>query len=53
MGISEDGAGRFDSVSSSKEGDSSFKPASRINWPTIVIEAGLSESLAMLKNGAK
>jgi hypothetical protein len=46
------GAGRFHGSSCSKEGDSSFKPRSRNHkndWPTIVIEAGLSESLARLR----
>jgi hypothetical protein len=59
MGMSDDlwgvGAGRFKGSSSSKEGDTSFKPASRkkeSDWPTIVIEAGLSESLAKLKSDA-
>lgn len=60
MGMSEDdlwgvGAGRFDSSLSSKEGDSSFKLASRdkeTDWPTIAIKAGLSESLAKLKTDA-
>jgi hypothetical protein len=46
------GAGQFNGSSCSKEGDTSFKPRSRdyeADLPTIVIEAGLSESLAMLK----
>jgi hypothetical protein len=45
------GAERFKG-SSSKEGDTCFKPRSRdygADLPTIVIEAGLSESLAKLK----
>lgn len=49
------GATRFEGSSSSKEADTSFKPQSRVNetdWPTIVIEAGLSESLAKLRSDA-
>ena len=49
-------ATRFKGPSSSKEGDTSFKPASRVretDLPTIMIEAGLSESLARLKVDAK
>lgn len=61
MGMSEDdlwatGAGLFQGSSASKEGDTSFKPPSRTNetdWPTIVIEAGLSESLPKLRCDAK
>jgi hypothetical protein len=57
MGMSEDdlydvGAGRFKGSSSSREGDTCFKPCSRDHeddLPTIVIEAGLSESLAKLR----
>jgi len=50
------GGTRFKGHSSSKEGDTSFKPASRVretDLPTIMIEAGLSESLARLKVDAK
>jgi hypothetical protein len=47
------GASRFRGNSSSKEGDSAYKPRStRIRntyWPTIVFEAGLSESLGQLR----
>jgi hypothetical protein len=47
------GAGRYRGNSSSKEGDSALKPcASRpddTDWPTIVFEAGLSESLNQLR----
>jgi hypothetical protein len=46
------GAGRFKGPWSSKEGDTSFKPPSRINdedLPTIMIEAGLLESLTKLR----
>jgi len=42
------GRTRYLGNTSSKEGDSSYKPSSRENkydWPTIVIESGLSESL--------
>jgi len=61
MGMSEDdlwsvGAGRLKGPSSSKEGDTSYKPLSRRHeddLPTIVIEAGLSESLAKLRCDAK
>jgi len=60
MGMSDNlystGATRFEGSSSSKEADTSFKPRSRVNetdWPTIVIEAGLSESLASLRSDAK
>jgi hypothetical protein len=57
MGMSFDelwgfGAERFKGSSSSKEGDTCFKPESRdyeADLPTIVIEAGLSEPLAKLK----
>jgi hypothetical protein len=57
MGMSEDdlydvGAGRFKGSSSSREGDTCFKPCSRDHeddLPTIVIEAGLSEPPAKLK----
>jgi hypothetical protein len=57
MGMSDDelfgvGAGRFKGSSCSKEGDTAFKPCSRdheTDLPTIVIEAGLSESLAKLR----
>jgi len=50
------GAGRFYGRRSSKEGDSAFKPRSRRlikDWPTIVFESGLSESLAKLRSDAK
>jgi hypothetical protein len=46
------GAGRFKGSLSSKEGDTSYKPCSRDNeadLPTIVIEAGLPESLKQLR----
>ena len=46
------GATTFEGLSSSKEGDTSFKPPCRdyeADLPTIVIEAGLSESVAKLR----
>jgi hypothetical protein len=50
------GAGRFSGMLSSKEGDTSFKPRSlrpqQNGWPTIVIEAGLSESRNRLRTDA-
>ncbi|OCK92944.1 uncharacterized protein K441DRAFT_568394 [Cenococcum geophilum 1.58] len=61
MGLPEDclyplGGTRFHGPSSSKEADSAFKPLSRTqetDWPTIVFESGLSESLARLRRDAK
>jgi hypothetical protein len=50
------GGTRFPGRRSSKEGDSAYKPPSRRNksdWPTIVIESGLSESLRHLRADAK
>jgi len=57
MGIPEEalvplGAGRFSSTRSSKEADGAFKPDSReskSDWPTLVFESGLSESLSRLR----
>jgi hypothetical protein len=58
MGIHEDeldyvGATRFHGRRSSKEGDSTYRPHSfrpnETNWPTIVIESGVSESLRRLR----
>jgi hypothetical protein len=47
------GASRFRGRRSSKEGDSAYRPhSSRPNetdWPTIVIESGVSESLRLLR----
>ena len=47
------GGTRFQGRSSSKEADSAFKPDSlrpnEADWPTIVFEAGLSESLSRLR----
>jgi hypothetical protein len=50
------GAGRCFAPNSSKEGDSSYRPQwcrFADDWPTIVIEAGLSESLHRLRADAK
>jgi hypothetical protein len=61
MGIPDDelhtvGATRFHGHKSSKEGDSSYKPYSfrpnSTDWPTIVIESGVSESLNRLRSDA-
>jgi hypothetical protein len=46
------GGTRYLGHTSSKEGDSCYKPSSRKNktdWPTIVFESGLSESLQRLR----
>ena len=51
------GAGRFEGRKSSKEGDKAYKPlpARRRDedWPTIVFESGLSESLRRLRVDAR
>jgi hypothetical protein len=51
------GATTYDGFSSSKEGDSSYKPkwcrAGKGTWPTLVFEAGLSETLAKLRTDAE
>jgi hypothetical protein len=50
------GAGKCDGPNSSKEGDSTYKPKCRPredDWPTIVFEAGLSESLTGLRRDAQ
>ena len=50
------GGTRFHGRNSSKEADSAYKPASRTlktDWPTIVFESGLSESLARLRLDAR
>jgi hypothetical protein len=61
MGIQDNeivfvGAGRYKGNSSSKEGDSAIKPLlsrpNKTDWPTIVFEAGLSESLVRLRTDA-
>jgi hypothetical protein len=50
------GGTTYHGPSSSKEGDSTYKPkwcrAGKDNWPTLVFEAGLSESLAKLRTDA-
>lgn len=46
------GSARFEAPHSSKEGDSSFIPKPRnpmTDWPSIVFEAGISESLPRLR----
>jgi hypothetical protein len=61
MGLPEDslyglGATTFYGPSSSKEGDSAYKPLCRPGekkWPTLVIEAGYSETLAKLRADAE
>src|SRR5262249_33369750 len=61
MGIDDEiyplGGTKFPGRRSSREGDSSFKPLSfrpnEADWPTIVFEAGLSESLRRLRVDAK
>ena len=51
------GATTYDGSSTSKEGDSSYKPkwcrAGKSHWRTLVFEAGLSESLAGLRTDAQ
>jgi hypothetical protein len=51
------GAAQFYGHNSSKEGDSVYKPLSsrgnKTDWPTIVFESGLSESLLHLRSDAK
>ena len=50
------GATKFSPPNSSKEGDSAYKPATRnrkYDWPTIVVESGLSEGLARLRIDAQ
>jgi len=57
MGLSEDclfplGGTTFYGPTSSKEADSAYKPLSRdqvTDWPTIIFESGLSESLPRLR----
>ena len=61
MGLPEDclyplGTTRFYGRRSSKEPDSAYKPLSRnleTDWPTIVFESGLSESLTRLRHDAQ
>ena len=50
------GGTRFHGRNSSKEADSAFKPISRTqktDWPIIVFESGLSESLTRLRHDAQ
>ena len=51
------GGTRYRGHSVSKEADTAFKPLTSrpnsIDWPTIVLEAGVSESLRQLRNDAK
>lgn len=50
------GGTKYDGFSSSKEGDSTYRPKCRPGkreWPTLVIEARLSESLAKLRTDAE
>ncbi|CUS15112.1 unnamed protein product, partial [Tuber aestivum] len=48
---------RYKGVSSSKEADSAFRPQSsrphKTNWPTVVVESGVSETLERLRVDAK
>jgi hypothetical protein len=62
MGMQDDelhcvGATRIHGRSSSKEADSAYRPYSfrpnKTDWPTIVIESGLSESVQRLRFGAR
>jgi hypothetical protein len=61
MGLPEDslyglGATKFVGSSSSKEGDSAYKPLCRPGkgqWPTLVVEAGYSETLPKLRADAE
>jgi hypothetical protein len=52
------GTGRFFSLDTSKESDSGCKPANNtrpheFDWPSLVFETGLSESLVRLRQNAK
>ncbi|KAF2194874.1 hypothetical protein K469DRAFT_706356 [Zopfia rhizophila CBS 207.26] len=50
------GGTKFSGPNFSKEGDSAFKPLSRVqkaDWPTLVFESGLSESLSRLRIDAR
>ena len=61
MGIPEDmlcpcGGTKYPGRVSSKEGDSSYKPSSRekeTDWPSIIFEAGYSESIQHLRSSAR
>jgi hypothetical protein len=48
------GAATYNSSTSSKEGDSAFRPPCRkkTDWPTFVIESGYSETLQHLRSSA-
>ena len=49
------GSGKYFGLHSAKEGDTGYKPRVRnreADWPTIVFESGLSESLAQLRGDA-
>ncbi|RPA90186.1 hypothetical protein L873DRAFT_1565744, partial [Choiromyces venosus 120613-1] len=50
------GGTRYQGIASSKEADSAFKPLSRphrADWPTLVIESGVSEKLPRLRADAR
>lgn len=50
------GGTRYSGITSAKEGDSAFKPSCRrkkTDWPTLVIESGLPESLLRLRYDAR
>ena len=51
------GATRFKGTSTSKEADGGFKPSTlrphKLDWPTLVLEVGVSESLPKLRNDAR
>ena len=51
--LSLQGSTTYDDISSSKEGDSSYRPKSarpnKDDWPTLVVEAGYSQSLRDLR----
>jgi hypothetical protein len=51
------GATRFMGNSTSKEADGAFKPGTlrphKLDWPTLVLEVGVSESLPRLRNDAR
>jgi hypothetical protein len=51
------GSTRFTGNSTSKEADGAFKPGTlrphKLDWPTLVLEVGISESLPRLRNDAR
>ncbi|CAI7661240.1 unnamed protein product [Penicillium discolor] len=63
MGLNEQyrwgGATRYESPSRDKEGDQVFSPSTRwpsstmLQWPTVVVETGVSESLPRLRQDAR